>query len=113
MPTSSGARSLVNMRVTRLADVAGPISTQERIGTTPQLPSLVTNTEMVPDVQITRIPVPPLEYGPRSSSLPRPLSLRVLETPGGESAQASYPPPRATSPTAPFQDDSESRWSPS
>ena len=38
---------MVNMRVTRLADVAGPISTQERIGTTPQLPSLVTNTEMV------------------------------------------------------------------
>ena len=109
MPTSSGARSLVNMRVTRIADVAGPISTQERIGTTPQLPSLVTNTEMVPDVQITRIPVPPLEYGPRSSSLPRPLSLGVLETPGGESAQASYPPPRATSPPAPFQDDSESR----
>ena len=83
MPTSSGARSLVNMRVTRIADVAGPISTQERIGTTPQLPSLVTNTEMVPDVQITRIPVPPLEYEPRSSSLPRPLSPGVLETPGG------------------------------
>ena len=83
MPTSSGARSLVNRRVTRLAYVAGPIFTQERIGLALQLPSLVTNTEMVPDVDISRIPVPPLEYGPKSSSLPRPLSPGVLETPGG------------------------------
>jgi hypothetical protein len=109
MPTSSGACSLMNLRSTRLADVAGPISTQERIGTAPQLPSLVTNTEMVPDGEIVRIPVPPLDYGPRSSSLPNPLSPLALETPRGESAQASYPPPRATSPPAPLQDYSESR----
>jgi hypothetical protein len=83
MPTSSGARSLMNQRSTRLADLAGPISAQERIGTTPQLPSLVTNTEMVPDGEIASNPVPPLDYGPRSSSLPRPLSPLALETPGG------------------------------
>jgi TolA-binding protein len=53
--------------------------------------------------------VPPLEYGQKSSSFPRPLSQLALETPGGESAQASYPPPRAISSPAPFQDDSESR----
>lgn len=82
MPTSSGARSLMNLRSTRLADVAGPVSTHERIGTMPQLPSLVTNTEMAPEHEVSRIPVPPLEYGPRSSSLPRPLSPLALETPG-------------------------------
>jgi hypothetical protein len=69
----------------------------------------VTNTEMVPDGEIARIPVPPLEYGPRSCFLPRLLSPLALETPGGESAQASYPPPRANSPPTPFQDYSESR----
>jgi hypothetical protein len=74
MPTSSGVRSLINLRSTRLADKAGPITTYERIGTMPQLPSLVKNTEMAPEHDVSRIPVPPLEYGPRSFSLPRSLS---------------------------------------
>jgi hypothetical protein len=99
----------MNLRSTRLADVAGPVSTHERIGTMPQLPFLVTNTEMAPEHDVYRIPVPPLEYGPRNSSLPRPLSPLALKNPGKESAQVSYPPPRATSPPEPFQDDSESR----
>jgi hypothetical protein len=85
MPTSSGARRLMNLCLARLADAADPISSKERIGTTQQLHSLGKNTEMIPEHEIAHIPVRLLDYRPISSSLPRPLSPVVLETPGGES----------------------------
>jgi hypothetical protein len=81
MPISSGARNLMNLRVTRLPYMTDPISLQERIGDTPQFPSLVTKTEMLPEHEIARHPVPSLKYGPSSSSLTRQFSPVVLETP--------------------------------
>jgi hypothetical protein len=89
MPISSGSRNLMNLRVTRLLYMTDPISLQERIGDTPQFPSLLTKTEMLTEHEIARNPVPPLKYGPSSSSLTRQFSPVVLETPEGESAQAT------------------------